>query len=523
MFLKFLKRIFGGEGKPSEPKAEAAPATVSKRAAAKPLGSDIEVASLSLRVILEKLPADLHAIISQMPEPGVKIMLPLNSILKQLPTGAVRMSLASLLRQAPTGTFRKSDVEGKQMVEVPLAEIFKNVDPKRLTRRQDQRRYDVPDGDTGLFDRNGNSQPAPAPAPAQPLANAPQAATPRVMKMPELPAAAPKALGANGNGHAHSAPMANTVGPFAGKGDLVISFVELAAAWPEGVRSELSLVPGDTRLVIPSMAVGPGLQKGKVTFPWSQVRMWMSPAPGSPVAIPDELELILPLKIIAPAFVAATGATKRREAVEIDHTLPDFFGAVPHSGLKLAAPLPASTPAQTPAPHVAPEAKRASAPEPECTLAPEPAPLKFSIVSHEQAPVAEVAAPEPVALPISVAAPQQPPATTPAGLVRHACSLPGVAGAVVALEEGLVIAQSLPPGFAAETFAAFMPQIFGRLGQYTAEMQLGAATEVTIHTAHGPFHAARCGKIYFGMLGHPGERLPENLTALTSQLPSLNS
>ena len=526
MFLKFLKRIFGGEGKPSEPKTAAAPATISisKRAAAKPLGTDIEVASLSLRVIIEKLPPDLRAIINKMPEPEVKIMLPLNSILKQLPTGAVRMSLASLLRQAPAGTFRKSDVEGKQMVEIPLAEVFRNVDPKRLSRRQDQRRYDVPDDDGGLFDRTGNSKPAPAPAPPQPAPAPPLANAPRVLKMPEVPTA-----GANGNGHAHPAvpaPKANAAGPCAGKGDLVISFVELAASWPEGVRSELSLVPGDTRLVIPALAVGPGLQKGKVTFPWSQVRRWMSPAPGSPVAIRDDLELILPLKIIAPAFVAATGATKRREGVEIDHTLPDFFGAISQPPNKLAQSPPVGAPALAPTPHVEPEAERAPAAEPECTPAPEPEPLKFSFVSNEQAPVAEVAeivAPEPVALPTPVAAPQQSPAPTPAGLVKHACSLPGVAGAVVALEEGLVVAQSLPPGFAAETFAAFMPQIFGRLGQYTAEMQLGAPTEVTIHTAHGPFHAARCGKIYFGMLGHPGERLPENLPALISQLPSLNS
>ncbi len=518
MILKFLKRIFGGNGKPAEPMAAAIPAAV-KRTAEKPLGTDIEVASLSLRVIIEKLPPDLRAIINKMPEPGVKIMLPLNSILKQLPTGVVRMSLASLLRQAPTGTFRKSDVEGKQMVDVPLAEIFKNVDPKRLSRRQDQRRYDVPDDSAGFFDRNGNSRPAPAPTPpkpepAQPLANASQAAAPRMMKMPEAPAPAPKAAGANGNGAA-PAPKTNAAAPCGGQGDLVISFVELASAWPESVRNELSLVPGDTRLVIPSQAVGPGLQKGKVTFPWSQVRKWMSPAPDGPVAIPEDLELILPLKIIAPAFVAATGATKRREAVEIDHSLPDFFGAVPPPAFKLTQSSPVGPPAQAPVPP--------AEPEPELAPAPEPGPLKLPVVPDEPAPVAEIAAIEPVAPQPPVAAPPQPPATTPAELVRHACALPGVAGAVVALEEGLVVAQSLPPRFAAETFAAFMPQIFGRLGNYTAEMQLGEATEVTIQTEHGPFHAVRCGKIYFGTLGQPGERLPESLANLTAQLAALNS
>jgi predicted regulator of Ras-like GTPase activity (Roadblock/LC7/MglB family) len=94
---------------------------------------------------------------------------------------------------------------------------------------------------------------------------------------------------------------------------------------------------------------------------------------------------------------------------------------------------------------------------------------------------------------------------------------------VVALEEGLVVAQKLPDGFSADTFAAFMPQIFGRLEKYTTEMQLGTASEITIHSEHGPCHIARSGKIYFGTLGRPGERLPESLANLTAQLAALNS
>jgi predicted regulator of Ras-like GTPase activity (Roadblock/LC7/MglB family) len=94
---------------------------------------------------------------------------------------------------------------------------------------------------------------------------------------------------------------------------------------------------------------------------------------------------------------------------------------------------------------------------------------------------------------------------------------------VVALEEGLVVAQKLPPGLSADTFAAFMPQIFGRLEKYTVEMQLGAATGITIETAHGPCHIARVGKIYFGTVGRAGERLPDALCNLTGQLAAHSS
>jgi len=290
--------------------------------------------------------------------------------------------------------------------------------------------------------------------------------------------------------------------------ELVLSFVELAAGWPEGIRSELSLLPGDTKLVVPAPSVNAGLQKGKVAFPWSQVRMWLRPGlTGSP-AIPDDFELVFPLRIMAPAFVAATGATKRREAAEIDHSLPDFFGPTAKPAFKL----------QDPAPTIAPVAETASKTDGPLIVPPipEPAavPRKFTLVREEPTPIADA---------VPVATPRKETASSPAEIVARACELPGVAGAVVALEEGLVIAQKFPPGFSADTFAAFMPQIFGRLEKYTAEMQLGAATEITIQTGHGPCHIARRGKVYLGTLGRAGERLPDSLGTLSAQLAAHNS
>jgi len=54
-------------------------------------------------------------------------------------------------------------------------------------------------------------------------------------------------------------------------------------------------------------------------------------------------------------------------------------------------------------------------------------------------------------------------------------------------------------------------------------MQLGQATEVTIHTANGHCHIAHSGKIYFGTLGRIGAQMPAGLQALTAQLAALNS
>ena len=523
MIFKFLKRMLGRDGSPASPvthvtQALAPTPTPVPRVVEKTVGGSVEVASLSLRAILEKMPPELRAIVNQMPDPGVKIVLPVNTILKQLPAGAVKMSLASLLRQAPQGTFRKTAVEEKQMVDVPLSEIFKCVDASRLGRRSDQRRYDVPDDATGLFGKNATTRSVtgaasaanemPQSEAAQPPAPPLRIDPPKVMKMPGLAPAAPIATNGNGHAAAHApaaAPKPQAPAPAAPNGELVISFVELAAGWPEGIRSELSMLPGDTKLLIPASAVSAGLQKGRVVFPWSQVRMWLRPMlPGS-TAIPEEFDLVFPLKIVAPAFVAATGAKKRREAAEIDHSLPDFFGPAATPAFKLVQPEPVVAPVVG----MIPQAVQAAISSPEPAAA-----ESFKIIREEPAVAVEF-------VPAAPAVVES--ATSPAEVVARACELPGVAGALVALEEGLVIAQKLPSGFSADTFAAFMPQIFGRLEKYTTEMQLGAATEITIQSAHGPCHIARLGKIYFGALGRAGEKLPDSLGSLAKQLAAHSS
>ncbi len=533
--FKFLRRIFGKDDESAAPvAARTITPTAVPRAEKAHAAGGVEVASLTLRAILEKLPPELRAIVNQIPDPSVKIVLPVNTIMKQLPTGAVKMSLASLLRQAPQGTFRKGAVEEKQMVDVPLSEIFKSVDPARLGRRSDQRRYDVPDDAAGLFGRNGKTRSVPGaaspdgemqqaeslePAAEQAGAPAPAPAAPRVMKMPGIAPASASARAngnGNGNGNAHPAPArpapakpqaAAAGGPNC---ELVISFVELAASWPEGVRSELTMVPGDTKLVIPAPAVSGGLQKGKVTFPWSQVRMWLQPALQGSTSIPDDFDLAFPLKIVAPAFVAATGAKKRREAAEIDNSIPDFFGQAQAPAFKLVE----SKPAAEAAPEgIIPHTLATGAHTPAAPV------QSFTIVHEDPVPVVEEQAPAPAPAP----EPAVPAASAPAEVVERACGLPGVAGAVIALAEGLVISQRLPEGFSAETFAAFMPQIFSRLEKYTAEMQLGSASVITIETAHGPCRIARLGKVFFGTLGRTGQHLPAALEALTKQLEAHSS
>jgi predicted regulator of Ras-like GTPase activity (Roadblock/LC7/MglB family) len=550
--FKFLKNIFARNEAAAAvdtsngiPKTVAAPAATAAPRVPK-VAAGVEVASLSLRAILEKLPADLTPILNQLPDAEVKIVLPVSTILKQLAAGSVKMSLASLVRQAPPGTFRKAEIEEKRMVDVPLSEVFKTVNPSRLQRRADQRQYDVPDDATGLF---GNAVAArsvaipaactAAPAPSAPAVDTAPVSAPdatktedpkvepmKVLRMPGVAGGTSPVESQPSKPAPASASAPNAAAPAESArpiptGELSLSFVEVASTWPEGIRSELSILPGDTKLVIPASALGAGLQKGKVEFPWSQVRVWIRPGFNATVAIPDDFSLVFPLKIVAPAFVAATGATKRKEGVVIDQSLPDFFGPTAKTGATAAAPAsaPPSAPAAPSAPAPVP------APVPVAQTAPVAAGgLKLSIA---EAPPAQ---PGPSATPT-----RQDPQTlgelfgqpskdtwTPEELIARVCDLPGVAGAVVALEEGLVVAQRLPDGLAAETFAAFMPQFFGRVEGYVQEMKLGETNAITIHSTSGPCHLARKGKIFFAALGRPGEKLPTGLRLIPTELANHN-
>ncbi len=549
MMLKLLKKIFGKADHKvvlSPAINPVAPAAVSQRAEA-PHG--VEVASLSLCAILDRFPEDLKTTISRMPDADTKVVLPVNAIMKQLPSGNVKMSLASLHRQAPGGTFQKTNFEEKRMIEVPLAEIFKSINPARLQRRNDQRQYEVPDDVSGLFGQNGASrslsqstvaEPAHAPVAAPSPAAIPSSAkAPVALKMPgiapiaplpedEVPVA-PAPVPAPLRMAAAPAPaltIAKAPAESALKldGALTLPLAQVAAGWEESIRDQLSVLPGDTTVTLPVIEVGAGLQKGKVVFTWAQVCHWLKPAPTSSMAIEDSTPLLFPLKVIAPAFIAVTGAKKRQSSQTVSNEeLPDFFGPA-------AGRVPARTPvanATAPAPIAPVEAVTPLAfVETEAEPQPESVALPLPII---EAPLLRI--PPAVALP-PTSEPQnigelfvQSEKTdwTPSELIKATCSLPGVAGAVIALEEGLVVAQQLPEGLTSETVAAFMPQIFSRIDRYTGEMQLGDTSEVCLLTTQGPCHFFRLGKVFFATLGRSGENLPSGLRLVADEISRQNS
>ena len=501
--LTILKKLFGK----SAPKAAAPIATTRSAKPAQPCEPaapmpSVAVAHLSLAAIVSRFPDDLKTSVLKAPDAAATIALPLLIIHKQLASGAVKMSFASLHRQAPQGVFAPIATGDKRQVEIPLQEIFRHVSPTALKRRADQRALDTVDNDFNLF---GNAETPYAIAPTTPenpprkdstVLNLHPAPSSRIGKVGAGAPPAPKPSGiARPSGMRMVAPPADyrsaepaapaaAPKPKSDKPPLILPLAALINSWPEQICGEIAALDPETKVALDSGAIAAGLARGKVTFTWGEIFAGLTPAPSEPTAVDEATVLQLPLKIVAPAFLAASGKSKaERKSVQVDDSIPALFND-----------------GREPAP-VAPSA---------------PEPVEFIPVEEEApAPVAEplavAAAPEPQAIPETVGSIFGDPNKTeftPAEIVAGTVKLPGVAGAIVALQEGLQVATSMPEGVKGDVVAAFLPQIFARLNQYSGEMKMGEVDDLlfTTHGAHCQIY--RLGFIYFAILGQPGAALP---------------
>ena len=499
--LTLLKKLF----RKSEPKTVAPvakPRAVQSVEPAQPMPT-VEVAHLSLAAIVSRFPAELQANVLHAPDAAATIALPVMLIHKQLATGTVRMSYASLHRQAPQGVFAPITVGDKRQVEIPLQEIFRHVSPHALKRRVDQRPLDLAESDFNLFGNEENPyeiapttpdnpppraarkdstvlnlQPAPSSRIGKPDLSSPPA--PSGIRPPNgMRTVAPPP----GFSTAAPAPAPVAAVPKSDEPPLILPLARLSNAWPAQICGEITAFDADTTVALDVGVVASGLARGKVTFTWGDIFAGLTPAPAEPSAFDAATVLTLPLKVVAPAFLAASNKAKtERKVVQIDDTIPALFndGREP-----------------------APVAEAVAAPVEELPAAPVPEPVA--------APQAVAAEPAPQKIPETVGEIFGEPDKlefTPAEIVAGTVKLPGVAGATVALQEGLAVATSLPEGVKGDVVAAFLPQIFARLNQYAGEMKLGEVDDLlfTTHGAHCQIY--RLGFVYFAILGHPGAALP---------------
>jgi predicted regulator of Ras-like GTPase activity (Roadblock/LC7/MglB family) len=514
-------------------------------------GHGVEV---SLQSVLDELPLELQPRVVTKKVGPIVISVPLDRVLAQLSQGVVKISFGELRSFAPHVFSPEAD-QDKFLVPLPLSEILPRLNPALIKRRRVQRHVEVPPDISSPFDVHGRGlalsvaplkapevTPASAAAPAIPTFpgvpnesisapplpsgarwNQPAVAAPAPPKtpMPAIRTAPPAVTAATppqapaptiqnlrknaeagvpsapaipmlkiaGNGAQAQKPAAN---PRPESVPLVVALTTLAEAWPESVRKEvvqLNLV--DAKVALPAEAVDRGLRQGRLAFPWRTLRSWIKPAPLPSVSAQDGTVLELPLKVVAPIFLNRQRENaKTKPKVAIDEDIPNLFFGFPQPETAAEGDGPATAKPSDTNYYVWDDASDS---------------VRDAEQQEKQAP--------------SVGTRFISKYATPNEIVSRAASLDGVSGALISLPDGLLVASRISTDLNADTLAAFLPQIFGKVSQCTKELRMGELNNLNFTVGNVPWKIFRVNAIFFAAFGRAGEPLPTaKLAALAAEL-----
>ena len=507
---------------------------------------------LPLQSVLENLPPQLrsHMRLASVDLNRATISIAMGKIMPQLALGVVKITVGELRHAAP-GLFDVDQEYDSLPVVLPLNEVLTRLSSNSLIRNPAQKVIEVPADITGPFCERGDgvsisaaaakplpstvppmrmTTPAPTPDKASPppVAPPPPAFVSRSIK-PEPPPQVPSLPhNGNGNGSGNGAPMQPIIptlpfqpgAPAAPKpapaapepATILAPLATLSENWPDALRTEIAqLILTNAQVALPVNLVEPALKRGRVIFAWRHLRSWIKPLPPA-ISTLDGLELELPLKVVAPLFLAGQGGVAKTAKVhqqQQQHTplpaeIPNLFFGFPQPQPPYEIPEP---PARAPQPEEAPfAAKPAEAPRPDTNY--------YMWVESDTTRM--------TARPPETEFKSEPvPATdfssryaTPKEVVARAMALNGVAGAFVALPDGLMVASQTPHELNADTLAAFLPQIYGRVGQCTRELRMGELNNLNFTVGNVPWKIFRVNGVYFAAFGHAGEQLPTAQLAL---------
>lgn len=323
-------------------------------------------------------------------------------------------------------------------------------------------------------------QPTPAPRPAL----APTPIRPAAPAPAPVPAAAAQAR----------LPVAPAPAPAPLTGSITLTLDDLSEAWPEEIKNEI-MGPGlrNAGVVLPLALIEPGLKRGRITMTWKELRILAKPS--SAPSPNDNLNLDLPLKVLAPAFIASQKNTKRQAKVTVAEEIPNLFFGFPQASPASQQAAQSLHEALMPPPQELPKSEDTNffpaSPQTEHYTRPAATPgTDFtSRMMH------------------------------PKDVVARAISLPGVAGAVVTLADGLRVASEIPADMSADAVSAFLPQIYERVNQSTRELRMGPLNNVGFTVGSVAWKIYRINSIYFAAFGYPGQAIPKaQLAALASEL-----
>jgi predicted regulator of Ras-like GTPase activity (Roadblock/LC7/MglB family) len=337
------------------------------------------------------------------------------------------------------------------------------------------------------------SSPTPPPPGAQPLPHAritPSRGHDFGHQPPQTPAPAPNLP--------PQAPIPMAQKPRSAGPSLAVGLLSLAELWPDSVRKEIvQLNLMEAKVSLPVDVVEQGLKQGKIAFPWKTIRAWIQGAV-LPSALPQDSTVVeLPLKVVAPLFVnRQRDAGKQQQKVAIDSEIPNLFFGFPQPDSPSATPDPDSTGTSVTKPVPVDTNYYIWDDNEETAHVPDDAKKRTSPGTNFIARYA-----------------------TPNEVVSRAASLDGVAGALIALPDGLMVASRLAQDLNGDTLAAFLPQIFAKVSQCTKELRMGELNNLNFTVGNVPWKIFRVNAIFFAAFGRPGEPLPTaSLASLAAEL-----
>jgi predicted regulator of Ras-like GTPase activity (Roadblock/LC7/MglB family) len=446
-------------------------------------------------------------------------------VLPQLTRGKVCLSLRELIQAAPPGAVVASPDQLETQVSLPLEPILTGIPAELWQARAGRRKTILPSDIADLFGPRG-AAPAPLstdvasfhaspdtrrplPESPSPVAAASFPSSQTAIKFPQPPSFPP--LGDSAPKPATDQPGAFVSLPSASErlpviaasapalppaaDALVVPLSQLCADWPEAIRGEIvsnGWLERSARL--PLDKIEAGLKAGRISFTWAEISCWVAASENPPAPAVAQTVLILPLPVVAPLFFARKRPARPARPVVSIEGIPDLFPAPKPAPVSVAPPPPpAAVPLEDRAPP--PSVSRPPVSPSEVRLSPETIPI------------------------------HPPPARRdPGDFVEEAARLPGVAGALLASEDGLLIAARFSPEISPDKLAAFLPSVLGKIHQLGLDLGLGVLREARFDWAGRWWSVARTGNLLLVVAAASGQPLPDQaLRALREELKELTS
>lgn len=533
-----------------------------------------EVVELPLKKLWHKLNPAITQAAASNPNGDSMLQVPLPFLHAQLAKGAVKIPFPEFRRFAPGGMFSASAEKDQFEVEIPISDLLPLLNPDHLSRRPNQRRVEVPDDIEPIFGPDGGPAHGVRIAEARPRTSpATAAATPPVAAVPSAPVAAPEARiaapvvpkemetpapispitpispiapaqitpiapmeqaalavpsydlpplqnepirapkldpslatlkpkPAATNGTPKPAPAAapaKEAAPAPQSEVFTIALMDVAAFWSEKGRNELANLYRHS-LEIPMSTLEKALKGGKLNFQWREVRPWLRLAPGNTMpTLQDDLQIELPIAVIAPRFIEHRVNGRPKRKVEVGDDIPDVFEQ--------------KTPPPSPAKPSGAPALGATAVSMDLAAG-----LGASSKTGDTAFLKATGGKTLLEYGEIFGQPEKK-NWTMAEITQKTMGLRGVAGAIIGSADGLLVAGSWPNGVKGDAVAAFLPQLYGRILQYTKELKLGEPGNLTLMIENVPLQIFKAGTSYFTVIGRAGENLPKaQLNAIATRL-----